>query len=118
MKLPLLALALPMALGLSLQEPEPYPGASSHAHPPPDYYCEHNSPTPAHDCTCHRVADPGQMCEDEPEAPECKAWCFEHAHFVENQDEPFDRHANARGHWEGSHCHCPVTCPMDGEHKQ
>lgn len=83
--------------------PEQFEGQKSHAHPPEKYFCEHDSKEPAHKCDCHRVAT-DLACEDEPVAPTCSVYCWEKAHFVPNENE------RGGGHWENSHCHCPILC--------
>lgn len=83
-------------LGVTLLAQGPdFPGTPDnpwpeHQEPSPGWFCEHDSPIPAHNCTCQRMAyrgdGEGESCGEPHESPQCKVWC--------HQD----------------HCHCEYIC--------
>ena len=53
----------------------------------PDYCVNHDSPDPAHACTCHQMCDPTDKDKQGGEDPMCKNYCTK------------------------DHCHCKMQCP-------
>jgi len=106
MKPILFAIVLAFSLNVQQDTPEDYPGQSRHERPPADWFCSHDAKDGAHKCECQRVAS---NCDEEPAAPQCKVYCHEQSHWVED--------GNGKGHLEPSHCHCPIADQMCGKHK-
>lgn len=99
---------VPLAVTQGQEPPEQYPGQHRpgelhNGHPPEGWFCEHDSPTPEHDCDCKRMVSPDDLlCETEPDPRDCSVHCWARSTWITDPNHPNG------GYRHSGHCACPV----------